>query len=58
MKSWKTTLIGVGAAVAYLISKLLSHTFDAGTDIPIALGLAGIGLVAKDHNVTGGTTPQ
>ena len=58
MKNWKTTLIGVGAGIAYILSKVLSHTFDAATDISIAAGMAGLGIVAKDHNVTGGSTQQ
>lgn len=53
MKSWKTTIIGIGSAVAFLATKIFTHTFDAATDISIALGLAGIGSLAKDHDVTG-----
>ncbi len=53
MKNWKTTLFGLAAAALNL--------FANGTNwkqVLVALGLAGLGAVAKDHNVTGGTVTQ
>lgn len=58
MKNWKTTLLGVGTAICYLGFKFLTHAPIGGDDITLALGMAGIGAYAKDHNVTGGTTTQ
>ncbi len=58
MKSWKTTLLGIATAVCYLGYKILSHTPIEGGDITLALGMIGIGAVAKDNNVTGGSVKQ
>lgn len=58
MKSWKTTLIGVGSAAAYLIYHLLQHIPITGGDITIMLGMIGLGAAAKDSNVTGGSVKQ
>lgn len=58
MKNWKTTLVGVGGAIAYLVYKFVSTHSITGEDITLALTLAGVGLSAKDNNVTGGTTKQ
>ena len=58
MKNWKTTLIGVGAAVATVAGQLLTAgTMDSKTWIS-AIFMACIGVFAKDFNVTGGTKVQ
>lgn len=54
MKNWKTSLTGILAGVCYIGFKLLAGHPVTGEDISLALGLAGIGLIAKDHNVSGG----
>jgi hypothetical protein len=57
MKSWKTTLCGLLAALC----TAGAATFTDYKDVLIAAaGLFGaLGLIfAKDSNVTGGTTPQ
>lgn len=56
MKSWKTTLSGVLAAVGQILP-LFGVPAEIGTAVStIALFL--IGLFAKDSNVTGGTVRQ
>lgn len=61
--SWKTTITGVGAiagGVVALAHALTSTPVDFNT-VMAALGIisAGLmGLVAKDANVTGGSTKQ
>ena len=56
--SMKTTLMGVAAALCYLGYKFLAKVPITGEDITLALGLVGIGAVAKDSDVTGGTKPR
>jgi hypothetical protein len=51
MTSWKTSTIGVGAAVAYLLYKLLSHQPLEGQDFVLAASLAAGGIAAKDADV-------
>lgn len=56
MTNWKTTLSGILAAAGQLLPLL-------GVAQPVAgavsiIGLALLGLLAKDHNVTGGTINQ
>ncbi len=62
MKSWKTTLAGVGTIMATLGAAIASFIHgDTQTAIMTLIsGLpAGIGLLfAKDKNVTGGTVQQ
>ena len=53
MKNWKTTLFGLGAGALTLLAN--------GTNwkqVLVALALSGIGMFAKDNNVTGGTVSQ
>lgn len=59
MKNWKTTLAGVlailpGAAHMLFPNVVTVEVASAITTILVAAGL----IVAKDSNVTGGTTPQ
>jgi len=54
MKNWKTTLIGVGAAVATVVGQLLSAgTMDAKAWVT-AIFFAALGVVSKDFDATGG----
>ena len=49
--NWKTTLAGVVAAVGMAVSAFLT---EGGTDwkkLVVAVGIAAMGALAKDHNV-------
>lgn len=50
MKNWKTTLLGIGAAVFNLVANGATWK-SAG--LSVLLGL--LGATAKDHDVTGGS---
>lgn len=48
MKNWKTTLFGLASGAL--------NMFANGTNwkqVLVSLGLAGLGLLAKDHDVSG-----
>lgn len=52
-KNWKTTVFGLGAGAL--------NMFANGTNwkqVLLSVGLAGLGLLSKDHNVTGGDVHQ
>ena len=52
-KNWKTSLSGIGAGVLNMVAN--------GTNwkqILVSAGFTVFGLIAKDFNVTGGTTTQ
>lgn len=53
MRNWKTTLAGVLGAVLNLVAN--GTNWKAAS---VSVGLAAIGALAKDHNVTGGTVQQ
>ena len=60
MTNWKTTLVGIIVAVANLFG---SGVYTNGGAINwkaflTSAGIAALGLVAKDHDVTGGTREQ
>ena len=58
MKNWKTTIVGViGAMLNAAITLYQTGTIDAKTVI-ISAALAGLGFLAKDLNVTGGSVSQ
>jgi hypothetical protein len=58
MKNWKTTIVGVIGAAGLAVFQLISTgSLDPKTLI-IAAVVAGMGLLAKDHDVTGGTIMQ
>lgn len=58
MKNWKTTIAGViGAVVTTAVTLYQTGTLDIKT-IVTACALAAIGILAKDLNVTGGTSQQ
>jgi len=58
MKNWKTTLAGcVSAALYAVIAAVQAGKIDP-KDLAIAGGLAAIGILAKDLNVTGGSVSQ
>jgi hypothetical protein len=61
MKSWKTTIAGIGMILGALAKG--AEALSGGTALDLALILplviGGIGLMfAKDSNVTGGTIKQ
>ena len=58
MKSWKTTLAGwlSGAAMVGLEYYATKHV--SPQTVVAALGVAGVGTMAKDSNVTGGDVGQ
>jgi hypothetical protein len=51
--SWKTSLLGIGLGFLNLVVNGMTAK-QAG----MSLGLAALGCLAKDHNVTGGTVSQ
>jgi hypothetical protein len=57
MKNWKTTAAGFGAAFAYAFIAAIT-TGLTPKDAAVSAGLALLGSLAKDHNVTGGTVVQ
>lgn len=62
MKNWKTSLAGILGAVFMMVGPRLAGDktqppITLGNTIP-AIAMAALGIVAKDKNVTGGTTPQ
>jgi hypothetical protein len=56
-KNWKTTASGV-VVMAALVVKTAFPEYAPVCDAVLALGAAGVGLFAKDSNVTGGTVQQ
>lgn len=56
MKNWKTTTAGMAAGAMYLFSQ----SYQTGMTFKAWVGAAGIalvGILAKDFNVTGGSVP-
>lgn len=51
MSNWKTTLLGILTGTAYAVTNQPDWKH-----IVVAVLIAATGLVAKDFNVTGGTT--
>ncbi len=63
MRSWKSTLSGAvssGAALVVLLSTqgvAVPHWLVVTAGFVLAGGLASMGIVAKDYNVTGASAP-
>lgn len=57
LTNWKTTVAGLGSGLGYLFFSGL-HAGMTPKDAIIAAALGLLGLLAKDHNVTGGTVPN
>ncbi len=60
-KSWKSTLVGLVAAIWAVVSGLEIHDWSAALHdhgIQTKLMLAVLGFIVKDGNVTGGTSGQ
>lgn len=57
MKNWKTTVAGLGLAFANLFIAALT-TGVTPKDAAVSAGLGLLGMLAKDHNVTGGEVRQ
>ena len=58
MKSWKTTVGGILAAAGAAMQASDNATVKLIGAIAGAIGLAFVGVSAKDNNVTGGSKPQ
>lgn len=58
MKNWKTTLSGILTASGLSMQASSDKTVQLIGWIVAAIGAAFLGAVSKDHNVTGGSTPQ
>lgn len=58
MKNWKTTLIGVGGAIAVGGGQMLQTGNLNWRDYATMAFMALLGAFAKDLNVTGGTQQQ
>jgi len=55
LTSWKTTVCGILAAVAYAAQ---TADWTNWKTFAVSGALAALGFMAKDHNVTGGTVQQ
>lgn len=58
MKNWKTTLVGVGGAIAVGGGQLLQSGNLEWKDYATMAFFTLLGAFAKDMNVTGGTISQ
>lgn len=63
MKNWKTTTFGILAALPSLLQAFGLHSFGHFGSVSVDQALAGVGVLglgylAKDKNVTGGTVQQ
>lgn len=64
MKNWKTTIAGLVTGVPIAIDALITafqagaFTGKSGVQLVAAIGIILLGLVTKDHDVTGGTVKQ
>ena len=58
MKNWKTTLFGCLAAIMIAVAPLIQTGQIDWKAVIVAALVAGLGFVAKDSNVTGGTVQQ
>lgn len=58
MKSWKTTIGGFLAAAGAAMQASDNATVKVAGAVIGAIGLALLGMSAKDNNVTGGTKQQ
>lgn len=61
MKSWKTSLFGLGGGILNILANggftAPDGKFDWKT-LVVSARIAGLGIFAKDHNVTGGDVHQ
>jgi hypothetical protein len=57
IKNWKTTLSAVVLTAAY-VAKITNPEYAILCDAIFAAGVAGVGIFAKDSNVSGGTVIQ
>lgn len=58
MKNWKTTAAGCASAAIYAIIAAVQTGKLEPKDLAIIGGIAALGVLAKDLNVTGGTKQQ
>lgn len=58
MTNWKTTIAGIAAGAGIVVLNLIqSGTTDFKT-LAMAFGIAALGLLSKDKDVTGGSRQQ
>lgn len=57
VKNWKTTLSAVVLTAAF-VAKQTNPEYALLCDAVFAAGAAGVGIFAKDNNVTGGEVQQ
>jgi hypothetical protein len=58
MKNWKTTAMGIlGGCLTWLVAYLQTGRLEP-KEIATGVVIAGIGVFAKDLNVTGGSVEQ
>lgn len=57
MRNWKTTIAGIAALMAVISKVYTVGHLDFAADGPAIMAALGL-LMAKDFNVTGGTSPQ
>lgn len=57
MKNWKTTLFGILTGMGYMFLQAISGGMKP-KDAVLGVGIAVLGSLAKDSNVTGGTVKQ
>jgi hypothetical protein len=55
--NWKTTVSGLVIVAAYVV-KVTNPEYALACDAVLAAGAAGVGIFAKDNDVTGGTVKQ
>ena len=58
MKNWKTTIVGALAGAGIVALELIKNGSTDIKTVVVGFALADLGAVAKDNNVTGGTTQQ
>ncbi|MCX5828747.1 MAG: hypothetical protein NTV58_12230 [Deltaproteobacteria bacterium] len=58
LKNWKTTLAGCVTAGGYAALTAAQQGNIEPNQLAIIVGIAALGALAKDHNVTGGSVEQ
>ena len=63
MKNWKTTVAGIAVGSLVLIVKMIQAHMAGGPPITVetlvlSVGIATLGVLSKDYDVTGGERPQ
>lgn len=53
LKSWKTSLIGILTGIGIPVLELVQNGTTSGKTLVLSAAIAAIGLLSKDHNVSG-----